>query len=236
MKQTIKILLLILTFTNGFSQKTELKICLNSGLFSFSGESAEANSQFNLFSNSNSGYTNNPYGTKSGFSYGLSLNLQRVNKVNLIIGVNSGFQANKSKIAINSVFGNDGTNTYQKSVTGKTFLINNSLFVNPFIGYRFEINIIPIDIVGGLNFDYILRTKEIGNAKDLNNVEYSTSIDRKTINIDVSPKIQLSTEFKKFGLIFGYSTGLVNYKEGYVGGTNNVYSKNINFGITYKLK
>ena len=112
MKKTIKILLLILSITKGFSQKTELKICLNSGLFSFSGESAEANSQFNLFSNSNSGYTNNPYGTKSGFSYGISLNLQRVNKVNLIIGINSGFQTNKSKITINSVFGNDGTNTY----------------------------------------------------------------------------------------------------------------------------
>ena len=79
-------------------------------------------------------------------------------------------------------------------------------------------------------------TKEIGNAKDLNNVEYSTSINRKTINIDVSPKIQLSTEFKKFGLIIGYSTGLANYKEGYDGGTNIVYSKNINFGISYKLK
>ncbi|OCB71805.1 hypothetical protein [Flavobacterium crassostreae] len=236
MKKNIKILLLILVMTKGFSQKTELKICLNSGLFHFSGESAEAISQFNLSSDSNLGYTNNPYGTKSGFSYGLSLNLQRVNKINLIFGVNTGFQANKSKIIINSVFGYDGTNAYNKSVIGQTFIINRSLFTNPFIGYRFEINKIPIDIVGGINFDYILNTKEIGNARDSNNIKYSTSIDRKTITIDVSPKIQLATEFKKFGFIIGYSTGLVNYREGFVGGTNNVHSKNSNFGITYKLK
>lgn len=236
MKKAINILLLILTITKGFSQKNELKICLNSGLFSFRGESAEANSQFNLYNNSTSGYTNNPYGTKSGFSYGASLNFQRVNKINIIFGVNSGFQSNKSKITINSVFGFDGTNSFYKSVTGQTFITNNSLFAFPFIGYRFEINKIPIDLVFGLNYDYILSTKEIGNAKDINNVEYSTSIDRKTINNDVSAKIQLSTEYKKIGLIIGYSTGVVNYLEGYVGGTNNAYSKNINFGISYKLK
>ena len=84
MKKICKILLLILTLTKGYSQKTEIRVCLNSGLFSFDGKSAEANSQFNLFTNSNSGYTNNPYGTKSGFSYGLSLNLQRVNIINML--------------------------------------------------------------------------------------------------------------------------------------------------------
>ena len=241
MKNFFTILLLILTLTKGYSQKTELKICLNTGLFSFTGNAATTNTYIYSSQPFFIG-TINPYGEKSGLSGGLSLNLQRVLKENIILGVNAGYQSNQSKVLINAVAYEDlATPMVVVNAKGQSYITNSSIMVNPFCGYRFQINKIPIDVVGGINLDFISNTKEKGNATDANNVEYNVAADMKTINLDVSPKIQLATEYKKFGLLVGYSRGLVNYKSGYDGNPNSgetkeVYSKNINFGITYRLK
>jgi hypothetical protein len=240
MKKTFTILLLVLTFTQGYSQKTELKICLNTGLFSFTGNAATSYTQIYSAQPFFTGIIN-PYGKKSGLSGGLSLNLQRVLKENIIFGMNAGYQSNQSKVLINAVVLDEGTTTVVINANGQSYVTNSSIMVNPFCGYRFDINKIPIDLVGGINLDFINTTKEKANATDANNVEYDVSGDMKTINLDVSPKIQLATEYKKFGLVVGYSRGLVNYKTGYDGNPNDgvtkeVYSKNINFGITYRLK
>ena len=241
MKKTFTILLLVLTFTKGYSQKTELKICLNTGLFSFTGNAATS---YTYIYSSQPFFigTINAYGEKSGLSGGLSLNLQRVLKENIIFGVNSGYQSNQSKVLINAVAYEDlATPMVAANAKGQSYVTNSSIMVYPFCGYRFQINKFPIDVVGGINLDFINSTKEKGNATDVNNVEYNVSADMKTINLDVSPKIQVATEYKKFGLVVGYSRGLVNYRQEYYENpydteTKEVYSKNINFGITYRLK
>jgi hypothetical protein len=69
-------------FFNMSSQKTEVKICLNSGLYSYTGDNAEKNSKINLYSQSNSGYTNNPFGSQNGFCYSISLDLKKVTTPN----------------------------------------------------------------------------------------------------------------------------------------------------------
>lgn len=240
MKNTFTILLLILTLTKGYSQKTELKISLNTGLFSFTGNAATTYTQIysaQPFFIS----TINPYGKKSGLSGGLSLNLQRVLKENIIFGMNAGYQSNQSKVLINAVIQGDTANSVFENAKGQSYVTNSSIVVYPFCGYRFQINKFPIDLMGGINLDFINTTKEKGNATDTNNTEYNVAADMKSINLDVSPKIQLATEYKKFGIVVGYSRGLVNYQQGYyanpnVAETKEVYSKNINFGITYRLK
>jgi hypothetical protein len=241
MKNTFTILLLILTLTKVYSQKTELKICLNTGLFSFTGNAATSYTQIYSAQPFFTGIIN-PYGKKSGVSGGLSLNLQRVLKENIIFGMNAGYQSNQSKVLINAVAYEDlATPMVVVNAKGQSYVTNSSIMVYPFCGYRFQINEFPIDVVGGINLDFISNTKEKGNATDANNTEYNGSVDIKTINLDVSPKIQLATEYKKFGLVVGYSRGLVNYQKGNYANPNytetrEVYSKNINFGITYRLK
>jgi hypothetical protein len=240
MKNTFTILLLVLTFSQAYSQKTELKISLNTGLFSFTGNAATLYTQIysaQPFFIS----TINPYGKKSGLSGGLSLNVQRVLKENIIFGMNAGYQSNQSKVLINAVIQGDTTNSVFENAKGQSFVTNSSIMVYPFCGYRFQINKFPIDVVGGINLDFINTTKEKGSATDTNNTEYNVAADMKSINLDVSPKIQLATEYKKFGIVVGYSRGLVNYQQGYYANPNDtetkeVYSKNINFGITYRLK
>lgn len=244
MKSLPKILLIVLVLTKSYGQKNELKICLNSGLFSFRGNAAAGNTGMYFVNYPPIAfiYTINPYGTKSGLSSGVSLNFQRVVKENIIFGINAGFQSNKSKILIDSVGIDDGSTSLAQNVDGKSYVTNNSLLAYPFFGYRFEINKIPIDLIAGINFDYILNTKEKGSAIDSNNVEYKTSSDIQTINLDISPKIQIAAEYNKFGVILGYSFGLVNYyRDDYIDPINfneikKAYSNLINFGVTYRLK
>lgn len=244
MKLLPKILLIILVLTKSYSQKNELKICLNSGLYSFRGD-ASAGKTYLQFVN----YppivfisTVNPYGTKSGLSSGVSVSFQRVLKENIIFGINAGYQSNKSKILIDKVAIDESPNIKIKEVDGQSYATNNSILAYPFFGYRFETNKIPIDFLAGINFDYILSTKEKGSAIDSNNIEYITSSNIQTINLDVSPKIQIATQYKKFGVILGYSFGLVNYyRDYYIDPINfneikEAHSSLINFGITYRLK
>jgi hypothetical protein len=236
MKNKIAFLFTFLALSTIYGQKTELRVSLNSGLFSFTGQSAAEVSQINLNNQSNTGYTNNPYGSKNGLCYGVSLNVRRVTKNSIIYGIDFGYETLRSKISLNSINGFDGTATYQKEASGETFLNNKSLNLNPFGGYRFSINKFPLYLVGGFDIGYILDTREKGNATATDGIEYSTSLDRKTIKQDFRPRIQISTDYKKFGLYLGYSVGFVNYKEGYLGGINEAYSKIIRFGLTYQIK
>ena len=89
MQKTLLFLISLLLLTHVTAQKTEFSIALNSGLFAFAGASAEKTTSINWdFGNTNrTGYTNNPYGAKFGLGYGVSTNLKRITKDNIVIGV-----------------------------------------------------------------------------------------------------------------------------------------------------
>lgn len=91
MKKVILTLLAIACLTDVFSQKTEFAIGLNSGLFSYGGESAGGSTFLNHHPIKT--YTNSIYGAKNGLSYGLSANLKRLaaNK-HLILGIDLGYE------------------------------------------------------------------------------------------------------------------------------------------------
>jgi len=127
---------LIYTLTNASAQKTELKGSLNSGLFAFSGVSAQANTNINYDDLTKSGYTNNPYGSDVGLSYGLSLNIKRITRCNFIFGLDIGYEDLRSKILIDQIDGFNGSSTYQNNATGQTYLNNYFLNLYPFVGYR----------------------------------------------------------------------------------------------------
>ena len=234
-KNFLAIIIISISF-NSFGQKNEFKAYIDSGLFSFAGESANKYSQINLYSNSNTGYTNNPYGSKNGACLGFSLSFERISKKHTIYGITLGFENLKSKVEINSVNGYNGFLSFQKEANGQTYLKINSININPFFGHRFSLNKTPIDLVGGFDIKNILSTNENGNATSLDGARYETSLERKTIKLDFAPRIQIATEYNKFGVYFGYSFGLRNYLEGYIGGNPSAYSKMLRFGISYKIK
>jgi hypothetical protein len=236
LQKTILTLTAMLLSAIVWGQKTEFNLSFNSGLFSFSGESAESTSFINYSSSTNSGYTNNPYGSKNGACYGVSANIKRVSKQGLIVGADLGYENLSSKIFINSISDYSGFITNGYDATGKTLLNYDFINLYPFIGKRFNANKVSFDLTGGIEFAYCLATKENGNATATNGTKYTTAVERKTIKTDTRPRIQFSAGYQNMGVYIGYSYGLANYMEGYVGGINECYARLIRFGLTYQIK
>lgn len=226
----------LLFFSIVSGQKIELNLSFNSGLFSFSGKSAQSSSFINYSSSTNSGYTNNPYGSKNGPCYGVSANIKRVSKRGLIVGADLGYESLSSKVLINSVSDYSGVITTGYDATGKTLLNYDFINLYPFIGKCFIAKAVSFDLTGGVEFGRCLSTKEKGNATATNGNKYATEVDRKTIKTDIRPRIQVSVNYQKAGIYFGYSYGLINYMEGYIGGINESYSRLFRFGLTYQIK
>lgn len=229
-------LFLVFLFTfKAAGQQTEFGISLNSGLFSFRGPSSEKTTSINLLAIQSKSYTNNPYGSKNGLLYGLSINLQRITKKKLIFGLNLGYENLRSKISINHAFYLDDTGTITIDVTGKTNLSHHFINLHPYFGYRVKLKKYSLDFSVGSDLAYCLLAYERGSAKTKFGAPIKTSKNRSTIRFDFRPRIQATFNYKKYGLYAAYSNGLVNYQSGYVGGINECYSRMFRFGLTYKL-
>jgi hypothetical protein len=227
---------MVLIFTALSGQKTEYRLGFSSGLFSFSGKSAQTTSFINYSEPSNTGYTNNPYGSQQGLCYGLLANMKRVSKKKFVFGIEAGFERVKSVINITLVNNYDGMSATQFPVEGKTYLAFNFINFQPFAGYRFVSKRLAFDLTAGVDLAYCLQAKENGNATAENGTTYNTSLDRKTITTDIRPRLQISTGYKNFGVYLGYAFGQTNYKSGHIGGTNEAYAEFLRFGLTYLLK
>lgn len=236
MKKIIYTIFTTFLLTAACGQKTELQFQLNSGLFSFSGKSAENSSFINYSDQNKSGYTNNPYGSKSGLSFGVSGNIKRLTKNRLLFGTEIGFEILRSKTRITEISGYTGSTTYNYGANGQTFLNYYFLNLHPFIGYRIMAGNLPFDLTAGLDIGYCIDAKEKGKATATNGMLYETSVDRKTIKSDIRPRFQIATRYNKIGVFCGYSIGVTNYKPGYIGGTNECYARLLRFGLTYQLK
>lgn len=212
------------------AQQLEIRASLNSGLYAFGGDGATSVSQIN-----GTVYTNNPYGSKGGLSYGLSLDIRKVTKSKFIYGADLGYEMLRSKVNLKYA---DVIGDIASDFEGKTYL--NTSFINlfPYLGARFDIKQQAFDLTGGLDIGYVLTAREKGSAKSIDNAQFEieTSTDRKNLKTDLRPRIQLSTNFNKAGVYVGYSHGLINYTGNYVGLTKETYSRMWRIGVTYRLK
>nr|WP_293834381.1 hypothetical protein [uncultured Arsenicibacter sp.] len=232
-----------------FGQKTEMMVTLESGLFSFRGHSAENTSFLNVYNRGTSyeGSTNNAFGAKAGISQGVSFQIQRINKRKLFAGIGIGFENLPSKIDLRDVYvasttTSGGTTSIggvnpNSPVIGHTYLSNRFITLNPYIGFRFPTEYgVSVDFQAGFDAGYLLSSRENGRAEPANGTVYTTSVDRKYISFDIRPRLQATIHYRRAGLFAGYSRGLVNYKEGWVGGINEAYSNYLRFGAQYRLR
>ena len=233
MKKLFLALLSIVLLTPIYAQKTEYNVKLNSGLFYFSGKSAEATSFILYSSTTNHSYTNNPYGTKSGLSYGISTGLSRITKAHTIYSIDLGYEVLRSKVIIDQVF-DSGVNQ-MVDAKGETFLNNSFINLYPSIGHRFTGSKISFDLTVGIDFAYHLSSMEKGNATTATK-EYTTNQKRRTIGMDYRPRLQLSINKNNTGIYIAYSKGLKNYMAGMTCGTHIVFGDVIRFGIKYIVK
>lgn len=93
MKNACLMLMAITYASFSYAQKTELAVQLNDGLMKFKGESASRSTFMSHARDMGpSTYMNSPYGSKFGFAYGLSGQVQRVTGGNFLLGMQAGVE------------------------------------------------------------------------------------------------------------------------------------------------
>jgi len=230
MKKSSLLVLSIAFFINVFAQKTEFRLVLNSGLSSFYGKNAASVSIINAGSSDGPGNVANPFGSANAWSYGASINVQRVTKKNLIFGTGLGYDQLRSKVII------DGVETVGGIHEAHGFDYLNTKFINanPYLGYRMNISKISFDVTGGFDIAYCLSAHESAFLVNSAGAEspVTSDLNQKPLNFDFRPQLQVAISYNTFGVYVGYSYGISNYFSGY----SEAYSRLIRFGVSYQIK
>ena len=241
MKRAFVFLLAVLFSATVFGQTTEYSVQLGSGFFSFRGPDAVTSSFYNA-NTASSGYTNNPYGRGSAFSYGIALQFQRVTKKHFIYGILAGFESLSSSVKIDDVFppyyNPLSTAVYLDYLVkngSRTILTNEFVTLHPFVGVRLKvIQAIKTDLTFGTDFAFCTSSEEKATVRSEYG-NFDTKTTRTKPHLDSRLRIDLNNYYKHIGLIVGYSYGLTNYESGMNGASAEVYSQMIRLGLVFKL-
>jgi hypothetical protein len=219
-KHLLALTTLLFAASSVFAQQFELSVQANSGLFHFSGKSVTATSYVIQYGSNNQNYTNNPYGNRNGFSYGSTLQGQFVAKNGFIWGLGAGYEVLQSKVNIDKytplvyITYNDANPVYidpSFAVKGHTNLQNQSINLNPYIGYRFQLHKVKLDILPGVDVGLILKTKDEGSVKDNDGKTYTVNYARSKAPTDVRLRLGAAASYGKWALNASFAHGLTNY-------------------------
>jgi hypothetical protein len=240
MKKTLLAIVYVLTVQQLLAQKFEFSVHLNSGLFYYNGATATHVSFINERYNAEQSYTNNPYGTKPTLSYGVAGQIQYVSKINLLVGLQVGYQNMRSSVDLymhkTPLLGASPSATYLPAIGGHTIFSNQSINYNPYIGYRIKIKRAAIDLDAGLNIDENLRSHENGRTQSDNGPDITTNSDHNPKpSMDFGYRFELKANYLRYGVTAGYNYGTYNYFSGYAGGRPEAYSRMIRFGLSYRI-
>ena len=228
------------------AQKLEVTVQANTGLFHFAGKSSSATTQ--VLQGSITGdpmnRANNPYGSKNGFSYGGSVQVQTVSKGGFIVGLQGGYELLRSKAEVNKytpiilnpteydIVANDAS----FAVTGHVALQSQSINLNPYIGYRFALNKVNLDILPGMDIGLILDTRDKGEVKDKEGKIYKVDYKRSKAPTDVRLRLGAAASYGRYGLNASFAHGLANYMKDMVGDASfNAHSEYFRLGLSYRL-
>lgn len=230
------IILIILLFTGQFSfgQKKQITFQVNSGLFTFGGKSVSSASFMNMSDVGNiSDYTNNPYGNRSSFSYGVGIQFQQLTRNNFIYGLQLSYESLSSKLTIDNAYGEINWSVEN----GKTVLTNNFINLFPSIGQKVKLfKGVDSDFLFGSDLGIGLSSTEKYSLTTNQGHKISGTNERELPNIDFRPRIEFVNYYKNFGLSIGYSYGLTNYQSGLDGGDREAKARYLRFGLNCRLR
>lgn len=227
------------------AQKNELSLQAYSGLYTYGGSSATGVSSIYQGNFQGQDYTYNPYGNKTCFSYGASLQLQHVTKSGFIEGIQAGYEVLRSQVNLNEYeplvyylyTGINGPQAYQIPVSGASNLRDQNINFSPYIGYRFKLKNTIIDIMPGVDIGINIRSYDIGKAVDNSGKAYTSNFKMQDAPTDIRLKLGLATAiYKKIGINLAYAYGLTNLDKNNTGYLKyNVHSELLRFGVSYRL-
>lgn len=232
-RDAIFFVVFLLAVQFSFGQTYQLSVQASSGLFSFGGESAGRKSSINISDVASiPNYINSPYGTRSGFSFGIGIHGQKITSGNFIYGLQLSFESLKSKLAIDNAYGEVNWTVAHGEATLTSCFIN--LF--PSIGKRFNLlRNVDSDILLGSDLGIGLSSKErycVGTSQGSN---VSGTYEREIPGIDFRPRIEFANYYKSIGFTVGYSYGLTNYLGNMDGADRDASSRYLRLGISYRL-
>jgi hypothetical protein len=243
MKKTLLTFFSFLLLTQLYAQNIELSVQANSGLFHYSGSSATSTSAIYQGSTPQQNYTNNPYGIKNGFSYGGDIQAQYVSKSGFVTGLQASYEILRSKVNINyyypltfTLFGPNSIANTATPVKGQTFLQDQDIDLNPYIGYRLLVGEIKLDIMPGIDLGFDMNSYDKGKATDNQGNIYQTNLKLLSPPTDIRLKLGVAATYKRFGITAAYLHGLTNlYKNINVNGSDEAHSELLSFGVTYRI-
>jgi hypothetical protein len=252
-KLILTLFVIIAIMTHLHAQTFEVSVQANTGLFHYSGSSSTKSSLIDQGQSPKQSYTYNPYGSLNGFSYGAGIQAQYVTKIGFIVGLQTGYEILRSKVNVDMVLlyqPNPGyLNTYgPTAVKGNTFLQDQSIDLNPYIGYRIKAKKINIDLLPGIDMGFNVSSYDKGKVTLADGTVYQTDYKRENAPVDVRLKFGAAVHYKRWGITASYAHGLTNYipkltatLPTYNGDNNTqtaVYKANseiLRFGITYRI-
>ena len=247
MRKYFLILVVLLVFNHLYAQKIELSVQAYSGLFHYSGNGTAADSYIHQGQADGQDYTINPYGNKNAFSYGAGIQAQHITKGGFIVGGGANYEILRSKVNINGYVPNivyefyTIDTYYPNKVSGSSFLQDQTININPYIGYRIIFKGISIDLLPGADFSFNLNAYDKGKATSTYppsaqvQQTYQTNFKRPDAPTDVRLRFGLAANYKRISVTASYAHGLTNYEKNMTGSNLNARSELIRFGLAYKL-
>lgn len=227
--------------STAYAQNFEVTAGVYSGLFRYAGKDATSSSYINRSFGSSPDYTNNPYGKKNGFCYGGNVQVQLVAKTGFILGLQTGLEALRSKVAITAVTPPPSNEFSIAALApfpakGNTILRNINFNLNPYIGYRLKLKTTSLDLMPGLDVGFNLNSHENGSAKLDDGTEAKTNLKRSDAPTDVRLRFGVASTCKRLMFTVSYAHGLTNYqKYALADAPVEVHSELLRFGIAYRI-
>ncbi|GGH03012.1 hypothetical protein [Mucilaginibacter phyllosphaerae] len=231
MRKPLLTIALLFFVTLLFAQKTEFSFGGYTTLMHFSGPSATATT---ILNRGQVDYTNNPYGSKNGNSFGIFVQGQYIQKNNFIIGLQTGTDVLRSKVNITET--TPSSTPYPAYATGTTTVSNQYINLNPFIGFRLEASKIQLDLSAGVETAFVTRSYEEGMIYSKNGAVYRTNNNIRNLKTDNRIKLGLAAYYERVSINASYAHGFSDYAKGMIGAQNSgAYTNVLRFGIGFKI-
>jgi len=238
MKKILLIITLIFIITLAKAQSFEVSVQANGGLSGYFGNSTVSATNLNVDNATN--HTGYPNGTGNvlAFSYGADIQWQYTFKSRFILGLQTGYEILASKVDINGVY--DGNGSGETSATGYAEDHDGFINISPYIGYRFNLHKVRLDVLPGFDLAFGVNSWHTVNVTASDNTYYNKHTDNIYGNPDndVRVRLGLAAYYQKFGITASYSRGLTNFNSGALadGPVPPLYRQVFRLGLSYRIK
>ncbi len=231
MKKIYLSILLIFCAIQLKAQSFEVSVQANTGLSHYTGAGTVSSTFLNVYEQQRTGYPNGD-GNRNATIFGADIQWQYISRHNFILGLQTGYEALGSKIDITSI-GSPGT-----PATGSFTDRLNYINLNPYIGYRFKLSKIRLDVMPGLDFALGIHGSETGKAITNDNVTYTSDGANGTTRSDVRLRLGLAAYYQKFGITASYSHGLADFNSGALSDSvlPSLRFEVMRIGLSYRIK